>query len=119
MRIRHKAVLFAALLLASASAVAQSNQNDPVSATVIGNGNPLFNEAVEALRTKQYEQGVELTLQGLKYENAPRAIAAALSNLCAGYAGLKQYALALRSCNESMAIDDHNWRVWNNRAAAH
>ena len=36
-----------------------------------------------------------------------------------GYVGLRQFELALKHCNDSLAINDSNWRTWNNRAAAH
>lgn len=89
------------------------------SSTVFGTPNEQLVAGAQALRNRLYREGVELTLAGLKQVNLPRDVAAALSNLCAGYVGLKQFALALRSCNESLELDRRNWRTWNNRAAAH
>jgi tetratricopeptide (TPR) repeat protein len=88
------------------------------STTVIG-GNELLQEGAAQLRMGNYQRGVELTLEGLKRPNAQHDIAAGLSNLCAGYVGLRQFELALKHCNDSLAINDSNWRTWNNRAAAH
>lgn len=89
------------------------------SSTVFGTANQQLVDGAEALRNRLYREGVELTLAGIKQVNLPRDVAAALSNLCAGYVGLKEFALALRSCDESLELDRRNWRTWNNRAAAH
>src|SRR5262245_4283170 len=89
------------------------------SSTVFGTTNEQLVAGSVALRNRQFKAGVELTLAGLKQVNLPRDLAAALSNLCAGYVGLKEYELALRSCDESLELDRRNWRTWNNRAAAH
>ena len=67
----------------------------------------------------QAVRGVDLTLEGLKRPNPQHDIAAGLSNLCAGYVGLRQFELAIKNCSDSLAINDSNWRTWNNRAAAH
>ena len=75
-------------------------------------------EGAAAIRAGDYRRGVELTLQGLAEVPATRDRAAGLSNLCAGLVGLGDYAEALRRCNESLAINDGNWRTWANRAAA-
>jgi tetratricopeptide (TPR) repeat protein len=88
------------------------------STTVIG-GNELLQEGAAALREGDYERGIELTQLGLKRPNADHDVAAALSNLCAGFVGLRQYEQALKHCDDSLAINDTNWRTWNNRAAAH
>ncbi|NJO12727.1 MAG: hypothetical protein HC872_03815 [Gammaproteobacteria bacterium] len=86
---------------------------------MLGGPNPHLVAGAEALRRQQYLEGIELTLTGLQSQNAPRDHAAALSNLCAGYAALKQFDLALKACDDSLNIDRRNWRTWNNRAAAH
>ncbi len=71
------------------------------------------------MRAGNYQRGVDLTLEGLKRPNAQPDVAAALSNLCAGFVGLRQFELAIKNCDEALAINDSNWRTWNNRAAAH
>jgi len=103
-----------ALGLPAAADVPVSN-----STTVIGSPNANLIAGAEAMRNRQYREGVELTLTGLKETNSPRDVAAALSNLCAGYAALKEFALALQACDQSLEIDRGNWRTWNNRAAVH
>jgi tetratricopeptide (TPR) repeat protein len=50
-------------------------------------------------------------------EGATELDAAGYSNLCAGYAMLKQWDEALQHCNTSLSIDPNNWRTFNNRAA--
>jgi hypothetical protein len=71
------------------------------------------------MRVGNWQRGVELTLEGLKRPNAQHDVAAALSNLCAGYVGLRQFELALKSCDDSLARNDSTWRTWTTRAAAH
>ena len=88
------------------------------STTVIG-GNELLQEGAAEMRAGNYQRGVDLTLEGLKRPNAQPDVAAALSNLCAGFVGLRQFELAIKNCDEALAINDSNWRTWNNRAAAH
>ena len=75
-------------------------------------------EGAAAISAGDYQRGVALTLQGLAEVPGPRDRAAALSNLCAGLVGLREYAEALRRCDQSLALNDSNWRTWNNRAAA-
>jgi len=87
--------------------------------TVLGSPNQHLIAGAEALRKRQYQQGIDLTLTGLALPNAPRDHAAALANLCAGYAALKQFDIALKYCDDSLSIDRSNWRTWNNRAAVH
>ena len=88
------------------------------STTIIG-GNELLQEGAAELRMGNFQRGVDLTLEGLKRPNPQHDIAAGLSNLCAGYVGLRQFELAIKNCSDSLAINDSNWRTWNNRAAAH
>ena len=58
-----------------------------------------------------------LTIEGLKFPAESRDKAAGYSNLCAGYAMLKQWDKALPHCNTALSIDQNNWRAFNNRAA--
>jgi tetratricopeptide (TPR) repeat protein len=77
-----------------------------------------LSEGATAIAVGDYRRGVELTRAGLGTLPAARDRAAALSNLCAGLVGLQEFVEALRSCDEALAINPHNWRTWNNRAAA-
>ncbi len=113
-----RTLIAATLLVAASSAFPGEQESAGSSMTVIG-GNELLQEGATELRQGNYQRGIELTLEGLKRPNPQREIAAALSNLCAGFVGLHQFELALRNCDEALAINDTNWRTWNNRAAAH
>ena len=54
-------------------------------------------------------------------EHAPpaRDRAAALSNLCAGYAAKAEPDVAIEYCTESLATNDDNLRAYSNRAYAY
>jgi tetratricopeptide (TPR) repeat protein len=77
-----------------------------------------LSEGALALFAKDYERGIELTLQGLKQQVAPQQRTAALSNLCAGYVGAERYDEAEAACSEAIELRDSNWRAFNNRAIA-
>jgi tetratricopeptide (TPR) repeat protein len=89
------------------------------SATVIGPTNPQLSEGAAALDAGRVEEGIRLTLEGLKLPAEVRDKAAAYSNLCAGYAMLKKWDEALGYCNTSLSMDRNNWRTFNNRAAVY
>ena len=72
-----------------------------------------------ALQTGDYEEGVRLTQLGLKTEKSRRDRATGLNNLCAGLVGLRRYGEALAACDESHALNDNNWRLYNNRSLAY
>ena len=106
---------FALVLAASA----QAETPVATTTTAIGGAAQQLNLGAQALRRREYREGIALTLEGLKVDNPPRDVAAAQSNLCAGYVALKEFALALEACDRSLALDRGNWRTWNNRAAVH
>jgi len=87
------------------------------SKTIIGQTNSLLVDGAEALRAGRIEEGVRLTLEGLKSAANAQDNAAGHSNACAGYVLLKQWAEALNQCNAALEIDTSNWRTYNNRAA--
>lgn len=109
-----------AMSLASVATPVRAGEVPPSgsSTTVIG-GNELLQAGAAEMRAGNYQRGVELTLEGLKRPNPQTEVAAALSNLCAGFVGLRQFELAIKNCDDALAINDGNWRTWNNRAAAH
>jgi tetratricopeptide (TPR) repeat protein len=80
--------------------------------------NVMLADGAEALMRGDWQRGVQLTQMGLTFAISQADRAAALANLCAGFAGLKQYQRALEHCDESIAIANDNWRAWQNRAAA-
>ncbi len=109
----------AALLAALLTATPVTAATEPSTSTTIIGGNEMLQAGADALRDGDFQRGIELTLEGLQRPNAPRDVAAALSNLCAGFVGVRQYDTALEKCNEALKIEATNWRTWNNRAAAY
>ncbi|NOX69270.1 MAG: hypothetical protein GXP15_08795 [Gammaproteobacteria bacterium] len=94
----------------------RSSKNDASNTTIVGPNNlPLF-EGAQALLAGDAEEGVRLTLQGLKVAQGVREHETGLSNLCAGYLMLTQYKSALLYCDMLLARNDKNWRGYNNRA---
>lgn len=91
---------------------------DATSSTVIG-PNVLLADGATALLNGQWERGIELTRLGMRMTISQQDRAAALSNLCAGHAALKEFQRALENCDRSLALDAENWRTWQNRAAAY
>ena len=92
--------------------------------TIVGEGevaigptkNAKLQDGAGALSVGDAEEGIELTIAGLKEARSTLERRTALSNLCAGYLMLEELDQALRYCNEALEINDQNWRVYNNRA---
>ena len=101
-----------ALVLLAWSQVAAGEGNR----TTIGPRNPLLAEGAEALNAGDVEEGVRLSLRGLKMAQGSRELKSAHSNLCAGYLLLDKPLTALVHCDEAIAIDPEFWRAYNNRA---
>lgn len=110
MRRTDLAMALLVVALQSGSVLAQT-------ATILGDANPLLAEGSAALAAGRYEEGIRLSLAGLEQPNNTADEAAALSNICAGYAALRQWNKALPRCNRSLELDGGNWRTFNNRAA--
>ncbi len=110
------ALLGSFLLYASG---AESAQDSAQSITVLGAPNQRLAEGSQALEMGRYEDGIRLSLAGLKVSNTRRDEAAGHSNICAGYAALKRWHEALPHCNRSLELDRENWRAFNNRAAVY
>jgi tetratricopeptide (TPR) repeat protein len=113
-----------ALYCMAATAWAQTAQpRDPRktadSRTVLGVGNEYLAAGAEAIRAKQYDDGIRLTKLGLEGMASPNDRAGALSNLCAAYAAKGQMDLAIKHCTESLEINKENWRAYNNRSYAY
>ncbi len=92
--------------------------NAAQSATVIGS-NSLLSEGANALEAGRVEEGVRLTLAGLKEQADAHDIAAGHANVCAGLVLLEQLDAALEHCNLAIEMDSTNWRAFNNRAAVY
>jgi tetratricopeptide (TPR) repeat protein len=114
------AVCFAAT--AARGQPAQSSDPTKPSAdsrTVLGVANEYLAAGAEAIRAKQYDDGIRLTKLGLERSASPRDRAGALSNLCAAYAAKGEPDLAITACTESLEINSENWRAYNNRSYAY
>lgn len=86
------------------------------SKTVLGPSNVALQDGADALKAGEAKEGVRLTLLGLQQAKNAGERHAAKANLCAGYALLEQYQLALDYCNEVLQENDRNWRALSNRA---
>src|SRR5690242_15366959 len=115
------AVLVAISTAATSSSLALATDSVPQSqsATVVGPANAQLADGATALDAGRIEEGIRLTLEGLKFPTELHDKAAGYSNLCAGYAMLKQWDEALQHCNTSLALDPYNWRSYNNRTAVY
>src|SRR3954447_539057 len=87
------------------------------SKTVVGPNNSLLSEGAAALEAGRIEEGIRLTLEGLKVATSAQENAAGHSNACAGYVLLKRWTDALAQCNAALELDKSNWRTYNNRAS--
>jgi tetratricopeptide (TPR) repeat protein len=114
-----KGVALALAVCAWNLSAAQDGQTQIQNGTVLGGGNTYLADGSLALQEGRVEDGIRLTLQGLKEVVSPREAAAAHSNLCGGYAMLREWELALPQCDAAIALDPANWRSFNNRAAVH
>lgn len=99
--------------------LAELTQQQADSRTVLGVANEYLAAGAEAIRAKQYDEGIRLTKLGLDRPASPRDRAAALSNLCAAHAAKNEPDLAIGYCTESLTINEGNWRAYSNRAYAY
>jgi tetratricopeptide (TPR) repeat protein len=106
-----------ALGLLAASACPPARSEDPASSETVIGPNSLLVDGAAALEAGRIEEGVRVTLEGLKATATLRDKAAGHSNACAGYVLLKQWAEALAQCNAALELDTSNWRTYNNRAS--
>ena len=113
MTTRRKLSLFMVGAFLLASSPAQSTEE---SKTVIGPENIFIADGANALMAGDGEEGVRLTLIGLKRANSTHQRKIAHSNLCAGYLLLNQLETALKHCDWVLDLDPMHWRTYNNRA---
>lgn len=111
-----KLLILVACCAAGSVSMASTPTDGDSTKTVLGPRNGPLADGAEALKRRDAERGVELTLEGLRIAQGRRERQAALSNLCAGYVLLGDYQTALNYCNQALAENDHNWRSYSNRA---
>jgi len=88
--------------------------------TIIGAGNEFLSAGSFAIRMGQYEEGIRLTNLGLtRYQPDRTDRASALSNLCAAHAANGEPDIAIPYCDESVSMNDRNWRAYNNHYWPH
>ena len=87
--------------------------------TVLGPNNPDLHAGANALLAGDAEEGVRLTLLGLKYEGGGHDRITGLSNLCAGYIMLGQLEEGVKVCDQVLEQNDDYWRAYSNRALAY
>jgi hypothetical protein len=74
----------------------------------------------KAIRAGLFDDGIRLTLIGLDRAGlGVRDRAAGLANLCAGYVSKREPDQAIPYCDQSLQLDDRNWRVYTVRARAY
>ena len=73
-----------------------------------------------ALRLGDHEEGIRLTLKGLRSPagsaHSIRTRSSAHNNLCAGYTMAGKYVEALEHCEEALRLKKNNWQAYSNRA---
>ena len=106
----YRACIVGCLYFFAVGVLAQSNT------TVIGPSNPNLQYGADALLAGDADEGVRLTLVGLKFAAGARERQTAKSNLCAGYFMLREYDTALAYCDEVLEENDGYWRAYSNRA---
>ncbi len=106
----YRAGIVGCLCLLAAGVLAQSNK------TVLGSSNPNLKDGAVALKARDLEEGIRLTILGLQQARSARERQSAKSNLCAGYVMLGQLDTALAYCNEVLGENDRHWRAYSNRA---
>lgn len=120
---RRTLLLVVAVCAALGTAVAQNGreltQQQADSRTVLGVDNEYLVVGAEAIRARQYDEGIRLTLLGLERPTSARNRAAALSNLCAAHAAKREMDVAIGYCTESLEISKDNWHAYSNRAYAY
>jgi len=86
--------------------------------SVLG-ANPQLADGTQAMLNGDWQRGIDLILLGLADTVSVSDRAVGLANLCAAHAALKQCQKGLEFCDQSLAVQDNNWRTWQNRAACH
>ena len=109
-------VLCMAILAAPATWAQNADRMQDGPTTVLGPRNPDLQDGAQQLLAGRAEEGVELTLRGLKVAQGAREEEAALSNLCAGYIMLENFDEALKYCELLLARNEKSWRGYNTRA---
>lgn len=111
-----KSSLFCPLLTTAALLLSTHAVMSEESKTVLGPENVFLYDGANALKARNGEEGVRLTLLGLQAARSAREEKIAHSNLCAGFLLINQPETALEHCDWVIERDAGHWRTYNNRA---
>ena len=110
--------LLGAILCAAQPALAQNSRSQ----SVFG-ADPNLSDGALALRLGDFEEGIRLTLAGLRSPagkaHSARTRSSAHNNLCAGYVLAGRFQDALENCDEAIRLKKNNWQAYSNRAVLH
>ena len=109
-------VILTLLTIGLVSAVQVNAEEEAAARTVLGPSNPDLYDGANALMAGDAEEGVRLTVRGLKTAQGQREEKVGHANLCAGFLLLGQADTALEHCNWVLQVDPYHWRTYNNRA---
>jgi tetratricopeptide (TPR) repeat protein len=104
---------------AQAQRIPEITQEQADSRTVLGVENEYLEAGAEAIRARQYDEGIRLTQLGLERPTSPRNRSAALSNLCAAHAAKREADIAIGYCTQSLELNKESWHAYSNRAYAY
>jgi tetratricopeptide (TPR) repeat protein len=103
----------------ASSQLCVAGEPEGMSGVVIGGETSTLADGALALEQGRVQEGIRLTEEGLKVNADPVKAAVGESNLCGGYALLRDWVHALPHCNVAIGLDPRNWQSFNNRAAVH
>lgn len=98
------------------AAQAQVEDSHEGSVTVLGPSNPELAEGARKLQSGEADEGIRLTLEGLRRAASRRERLVGLSNLCAGYLLTGNLDEALQYCSRTLEEHETYWRAYSNRA---
>ncbi|WP_417492901.1 hypothetical protein [Maricaulis sp.] len=115
-----RSIILATALIAGAGAGAQAQACDAepqfaAHRTANGSVRAQYNSVTRGEWRQVIHFGEEIASSGA----APGQRAAALTNLCAGYAATGEYERAVAACDAALELRADAWRAVNNRGVAH
>lgn len=94
-------------------------QNGSQPGVVLG-ADKYLSAGAAALRQGRFDEAIRLTTHGLERSAIdPLDRAAGLANLCAAHVSKEEPDAAIPYCDESLRINDGNWRAYSVRARAY
>lgn len=103
----------------SASLISPGVADELNNKTVIGPTSPLAAEGLAALQNGDATRALPLLKKSMNQITGERNFVITLSNICAAYVLLEQYADAVSYCGKALEMRPNFWRALNNRALAY